>query len=68
MNKKALGLVFGLMILGASHSSFAQATGTFNGRVVDQGGGVLPGTTVSATARGTGTVRTAVTNGDMTST
>jgi len=64
MNRKALGLMFGFMILLASSSSFAQATGTFNGRVVDSGGGVLPGTTVSATARGTGTVRTAVTNAE----
>jgi carboxypeptidase family protein/TonB-dependent receptor-like protein len=63
MNSKWMtGLMFGLMVLVASTAAFAQASGTFNGRIVDQGGGVLPGTTVSATARATGAVRVAVTN------
>jgi len=30
-------------------SAFAQATSTFNGRVLDQGEAVLPGVTVTAT-------------------
>ena len=57
-----VGLMFGLLILAANSTAFAQASGTFTGRVVDQGGGVLPGTTVSATARATGVVRVAITN------
>jgi hypothetical protein len=63
MNSKWMtGLMFGLMVFVASTAAFAQASGTFNGRIADQGGGLLPGTTVSATARATGAVRVAITN------
>jgi hypothetical protein len=43
---------------------FAQATSTFNGRVVDQGDAVLPGVTVTVTNTATGVVRTTVSNAD----
>src|ERR1700687_195821 len=43
---------------------FAQATATFNGRVVDQGDAILPGATVTATNARTGIVRTTVTNNE----
>jgi hypothetical protein len=42
----------------------AQATSTFNGRVLDQGDAVLPGVTITATNTSTGVVRTTVTNGE----
>jgi carboxypeptidase family protein/TonB-dependent receptor-like protein len=61
-SKSTIGLMLWLIVVGTTGTAFAQATGTFNGRVVDDGGGVLPGTTVSATARATGVVRIAVTN------
>jgi hypothetical protein len=41
---------------------FAQATGTMTGRVVDQAGAVMPGTTITATNVATGLVRDTVTN------
>ena len=40
----------------------AQATSTFNGRVLDQDEAVLPGVTVIATNTSTGVMRTTVTN------
>ena len=43
-------------------SAFAQATSTFNGRVLDNSDAVLPGVTVTVTNTATGVVRTAVTN------
>jgi hypothetical protein len=43
---------------------FAQATSTFNGRVLDQGDAVLPGVTIAATNTSTGVVRTTVTNAE----
>jgi Carboxypeptidase regulatory-like domain len=42
----------------------AQATGTFNGRVLDPDNAVLPGATVTATNTSTGVVRTTVTNAE----
>ena len=51
-----------LLILAASSTAFAQGTGTFNGRVVDQGGGVIPGATVTATSTATGVTRATTTN------
>jgi len=44
--------------------AYAQATSTFNGRVLDQGDAVLPGVTVTATNVMTGVARTTVTNGE----
>src|SRR5258705_292000 len=52
-----------LMVLIAS-LAYAQATSTFNGRVLDQGDAVLPGVTITATNNATGVVRTTVTNAD----
>jgi hypothetical protein len=43
---------------------FAQATGTINGRIVDQGDAVLPGVTITVTNVNTGIAREAVTNGE----
>ena len=43
---------------------FAQATSTFSGRIVDAGGAVLPGVTVSVVNENTGVVRTAVSNAE----
>jgi hypothetical protein len=42
----------------------AQATSTFNGRVLDQDDAVLPGVTVTATNTNTGVARTTVTNAE----
>ena len=44
--------------------AYAQATSTFNGRVVDQGDAVLPGVTVTVTNSATGVVRTTVSNAE----
>ena len=52
------------VVLTMSGAAFAQATSTFNGRVLDQGNAVLPGVTVTATNTSTGVVRTTVTNGE----
>ncbi len=55
-------LVAVVLLLGTG-LAFAQAnTGTINGRVLDQGGAVLPGVTVTVTNQATGVVRTTVTN------
>ena len=53
--------ILGLVILAASFA-FGQGTGTFNGRVVDQGGGVIPGARVTVTAVATGAARSTTTN------
>src|SRR4030095_1739079 len=42
--------------------AYAQATSTFNGRVLDQGDAVLPGVTITPTNNGTGVMRTTVPN------
>ena len=44
--------------------AYAQATSTFNGRVVDNSDAVLPGVTVTVTNTATGVVRTSVTNAE----
>src|SRR5882672_5455740 len=51
------------MVMVAS-LAYAQATSTFNGRVVDQGDAVLPGVTVTVTNSATGVVRTTVSNAE----
>ncbi len=53
--------ICGWVVLAAS-LAFGQGTGTFNGRVVDQGGGVIPGAKVSVTAVATGVARSTTTN------
>ena len=58
-----LWIVAALLLLTAT-SAFAQATSTFNGRVLDQGDAVLPGVTVTATNVNTGVARSAVTNAE----
>ncbi|HYR85137.1 MAG TPA: TonB-dependent receptor [Terriglobia bacterium] len=53
--------IFGWVVLAAS-LAFGQGTGTFNGRVVDQGSGVIPGAKVTVTAVATGVARSTTTN------
>jgi len=68
IQRSAAVLAFGIVtvLFGAvlAVPAFAQATATFNGRITDQTGGVLPGVTVNATHVATGRVRTTVTNAD----
>src|SRR5262245_4657080 len=45
-------------------SAFAQASGTFNGRILDQGDAILPGVIVTATHTATNVTRTTTTNGE----
>ncbi len=55
LRKVALGIV----LLGAVSSPlFAQATAAINGRIVDQGGAVLPGVSITVTNAETGAVPT----------
>jgi hypothetical protein len=56
-----LWLIAGVTLIIAS-PAFAQATSTFNGRILDQGDAVLPGVTVTVTNQNTGVARTTVTN------
>src|SRR6266705_743695 len=51
-----------LVLLLPALSSAQTVTGTLQGTVTDQSGGVLPGTTVSARNRDTGQMRETVTN------
>ncbi len=60
---RGLWLVTLFMVMSAP-LAFAQATSTFNGRVLDQGDAVLPGVTITATNAATGVARSTVTNGD----
>jgi outer membrane receptor protein involved in Fe transport len=60
LQKSALVLVF--LIFGVIPAAFAQATASISGRVVDQDGGVLPGTAITVTNTATGAVRDTVTN------
>lgn len=52
------------LLFAASGVLFAQATGTINGRIVDQAGAVIPGANVTVTSTSTGVVRDTVTNGE----
>jgi hypothetical protein len=61
---RGLCLVVAAAVLLTAAPLFAQATSTFNGRIVDAGDAVLPGVTVSVTNENTGVVRTAATNGE----
>jgi hypothetical protein len=56
-------LVASAVFLSAAAAA-AQSTSTFNGRVLDQGGAVLPGVTVTVTNVSTGVIRTTVTNAE----
>jgi hypothetical protein len=51
-----------VFLLGAGLAFAQAATGTINGRVLDQGDAVLPGVTVTVTNQATGVVRTTVSN------
>jgi hypothetical protein len=61
--RQRVGLVV-VVVLAASGLASAQATSTFNGRVLDQGEAVLPGVTVTAVNTSTGVARTTVTNSE----
>lgn len=58
---QGLCLIAWVMLIAAP-PAWAQATSTFNGRILDQGDAVLPGVTVTVTNANTGVVRNAVTN------
>jgi hypothetical protein len=63
--KKGVGrAIIALCVMAIASVAYAQATSTFNGRVLDQGDAVLPGVTITATNNATGVVRTTVTNAD----
>src|SRR5262245_48552474 len=65
VSKKRVGLaIVTLCMVAIASVAYAQATSTFNGRVLDQGDAVLPGVTITATNTATGVVRTTVTNAD----
>jgi hypothetical protein len=65
VSKKRVGLaIVTLCMVAIASAAYAQATSTFNGRVLDQGDAVLPGVTITATNNATGVVRTTVTNAD----
>ena len=53
-----------LLLLLSGGPLFAQATGTINGRVLDQGDAVLPGVTINIRNVGTGATRTTVSNAE----
>jgi len=61
MARFVLSAVF---LLCVNAFAFAQATATINGRIVDQGGAVLPGVTVTVTNMATGAARDTVTNSE----
>jgi carboxypeptidase family protein len=61
MARFVLSAVF---LLCVNAFAYAQATATINGRVVDQGGAVLPGVTVTVTNTATGAARNTVTNSE----
>jgi len=63
--KKRVGrTIVALGFLAIASVVYAQATSTFNGRVVDQADAVLPGATVTVTNSATGVVRTTVSNAE----
>jgi hypothetical protein len=65
VSKKRIGLVIvTLSMVAIASLAYAQATSTFNGRVVDQADAVLPGVTITVTNNATGVVRTTVTNAE----
>jgi len=53
-----------LLLMLSAGPLFAQATGTINGRVVDQGDAVLPGVTINIKNAQTGATRNTVTNAE----
>ena len=63
IKRAAIGFAI-LAIVAVASPARAQFTGTFNGRVVDSSGGVLPGVTATVRNVNTGAVRTTVTNSE----
>src|SRR5262245_32235416 len=63
MNRKWVPVILVCVLAFASHA-WAQATGTINGRIVDQANAVLPGATIAVTHTSTGVTRDAVTNAE----
>jgi hypothetical protein len=53
-----------VLLLISAPPLFAQATGTINGRIVDQGDAVLPGVTINVKNSATGATRSTVTNAE----
>src|ERR1700751_2894885 len=51
-------------LLSLAGVALGQSTGTVNGRVIDQGGAVVPDATVTAVNEDTGITRTTKTNGN----
>src|SRR2546428_4360620 len=62
--RKFVTCLFAVVALIFPDLLFAQATATINGRIVDPGGAVLPGATVTITDAATGVARDTVTNGE----
>ena len=60
---RRVALTASLLLCGCG-TAFAQATATINGRIVDSGGAVLPGVTVTVTNAATGAARNTVTNAE----
>lgn len=60
---RAISALIALTFAAAASPVYAQQTGTIVGRVVDSGGGVLPGVTVEATSSVLPTPRTTTTDG-----
>jgi carboxypeptidase family protein len=65
VSKKRVGqAIITFCMVAIASVAYAQATSTFNGRVLDQGDAVLPGVTITATNVETGVSRTTVTNAE----
>jgi hypothetical protein len=62
MNRTLRTLVGAIILTFSGSSAWAQTTAQINGTVVDDGGGVLPGATVTASQTNTGFRRDVVTN------
>jgi len=65
VSEKGVGrAIVALCMMAIASVAYAQATSTFNGRVVDQADAVLPGVTITVTNTATGVVRTSVSNAE----
>lgn len=58
------GLLACVLAAWFANLAFAQSTGAISGRIVDQGGAVLPGVSVTVTHVSTGVKRSTVTNAE----
>ena len=63
MTKRWLSSVLALLVLAHLTGNAQVEQGAITGRVFDEGGGVVPGATVTVTQEGTGVVRETVTSG-----